>query len=104
MTNLLSSRFFAGGANNASSPHRDLLNKLFNPYRENPQEEPDEINMDGMMQIMGEMDISLDGVGLLIFSELVQSPSLGKLTREGFVNGLSSEKYGTSVKRDQSRD
>ena len=44
------------------------------------------------MKMMGEMDVSVESVGLLIFSELVQSPTLGRLTREGFVNGLSSEK------------
>jgi len=92
ITNLRSDRFFSGGANNASNPHKAILNKLFDSYREDPQNEPDEINMQGMMQIMGEMDVGLDSVGLFVFSELVQSPSLGKLTREGFVNGLSSEK------------
>lgn len=41
------------------------------------------------MKMMGDMSLSVENVGLLIFSELVQSPSLGKLTREGFVSGLS---------------
>ena len=77
----------------ANNPHKASLNKLFDSYREDPQNEPDEVNMEGMMKMMGEMDVSVESVGLLVFSELVQSPSLGKLTREGFVNGLSSEKY-----------
>ena len=33
------------------------------------------------------MKIGLDDIGSLVFSELVSSPSLGKLTREGFVDG-----------------
>jgi len=73
-----------------SNPHKAPLNKIFDKYREDPKNEPDEINMEGMMKLMGDMDLSVEDVGLLIFSELVQSPSLGKLTREGFVEGLSS--------------
>ena len=84
--------YFSGGANVSSNPHKGALNKLFDSYREDPQNEPDEVNMEGMMKMMGAMEISLESVGLLIFSDLVQSPTLGKLTREGFVNGLSSEK------------
>ncbi|GAB7339577.1 hypothetical protein MBLNU457_6180t2 [Dothideomycetes sp. NU457] len=91
ITDLPTDSFFSGGANNASNPHVATLNKLFDSHRDNPQHEPDEIGMDGMSQIMGEMDISLESVGLLVFSELVQSPSLGKITRDGFVNGLSGE-------------
>jgi len=37
--------------------------------------------------LLGELQIALDDVGALIFSEIVQSPSLGKITREGFVDG-----------------
>jgi len=84
--------YFSGGANVASNPHKGALNKLFDSYREDPVNEPDEVNMEGMMKMMGQMDISVESVGLLIFSELVHSPSLGKLTREGFINGLSGEK------------
>jgi len=33
------------------------------------------------------MNIALDDIGAFVFSELVQSPSLGKITREGFLDG-----------------
>lgn len=75
-----------------SNPHKSPLNKLFDKYREDPKNEPDEINMDGMMKMMGDMELSVENVGLLVFSELAQSPSLGKLSREGFVDGLSKER------------
>ena len=76
----------------AGNPHKAPLNKLFDSYRDDPKNEPDEVNMEGMMKMMGDMDLSVENVGLLVFSELVQSPSLGKLTREGFVNGLSEQR------------
>ena len=76
----------------APNPHKASLNKLFDSYREDAKNEPDEVNMEGMMTLVGTLSLSLEDVDLLIFSELVQSPTLGKLTREGFVGGLSREK------------
>lgn len=84
--------FFSGGANTLSNPHKAPLNKLFDKYREDAKNEPDEVNMEGMMKLMSDLDLGLEDVGLLIFSQLVQSPSLGKITREGFVNGLCGQK------------
>ncbi|PSK43099.1 hypothetical protein B9Z65_7053 [Elsinoe australis] len=83
--------FFSGGSNMASNPHKAKLTKLFDSYRENPAEEPDEVNMEGMGNMMGDMNVNMESVDLLVFSELVQSPTLGKVTREGFVDGLSQE-------------
>lgn len=45
------------------------------------------------MQMLGEMEIDLEGLGPLIFSELVGAPAFGKLTREAFVEGASSAGY-----------
>jgi len=81
-------RFFNNPSNGASSNNiRNSLNKTFDKYRDDPKEEPDEINIEGASQLLGELQIGLDDVGALIFSEIVQSPSLGKITREGFVDG-----------------
>lgn len=63
------------------------MSKIFDKYRENPREEPDEINVEGVGKMLGEMGIGLEDIGSLVFSELVQSPSLGKVTRDGFVDG-----------------
>ncbi|PNS19296.1 hypothetical protein CAC42_2473 [Sphaceloma murrayae] len=83
--------FFSGGSHNASNPHKAKLTKLFESYRENPAEEPDEVNMEGMGKMMSDMDVNMESVDLLVFSELVQSPTLGKVTREGFVGSLAQE-------------
>ncbi|KAF2225793.1 Cullin binding-domain-containing protein [Elsinoe ampelina] len=90
--------FFSGNANVASNPHKSKLTKLFDSYRENPTEEPDEVNMEGMGKMMQDMKVDMESTDLLIFSELVQSPTLGKITREGFVDGLSQQAVSDSAK------
>lgn len=51
-----------------------------------------------MQQLLGDLDISIEDIGALIFSELVSSPSLGKITREGFVDGFTSVNADTIPK------
>ncbi|KAL1296545.1 hypothetical protein AAFC00_000050 [Neodothiora populina] len=86
--NAAANAFFGGGANTASSPHKAAATKLFDSYRDDPKEYPDEIHIDGTMQMLQEMDIDLEGVGPLIFSEAVGAPVFGKLERTPFVDGL----------------
>lgn len=82
--------FFSGSNNNASSSSRTALNKIFDRYRDNPTAEPDEINVEGVSNLLGDLDVGLEDIGALIFSELVQSPSLGKVEREPFLSGCQS--------------
>lgn len=71
-----------------SNPYRTALSKIFDKYRDDPKNAPDEINVQGTSQLLSELEIDLSDVGALVFSELVQSPSLGVITRDEFVNGL----------------
>lgn len=82
--------YFSGNTNAASNPVRGKLNKLFDQYRDAPQDSPDEISMDGTMKLMDDLNINIESVDMLVFSELVACPTLGTVTREGFVDGLSS--------------
>jgi DCN1-like protein 1/2 len=68
------------------SPARTKLNKVFDKYRDNPSE-PDEIGPEGVSQLLGDMQIGLEDIGALIFSEIVSSPTLGVVTRDGFCDG-----------------
>ena len=79
--------FFSNPTNGATNPQRTSMNKTFDKYRDDPKNEPDEINVDGTGKLLGDMGIGLEDIGSLVFSELVASPSLGKVTREGFVDG-----------------
>jgi DCN1-like protein 1/2 len=85
-------RFFQSGSSGVgvSTASKSTLNKLFDKYRDDVANEPDEIGIDGTMKLLEDMDISPDDVGALVFSEMVKSPSLGKLTRTEFVDSLAA--------------
>ncbi|KAL1654209.1 Scaffold-type E3 ligase [Didymella pomorum] len=63
------------------------LNKLFDKYRDNATTEPDLIGPEGSMGYLQELGVDPEGVDCFAASEIVQSPTLGEITREGFVNG-----------------
>nr|POF13940.1 sorting nexin mvp1 [Quercus suber] len=90
--------YFSNPSNNANSATRTNLTKTFDKYRDDPKNEPDEINAEGAQALLGELEIGLDDVGSLIFSEIVSSPTLGKFTREGFVDGWSELNIDTLPK------
>ena len=63
------------------------LTIMFNKFRDDPVNAPDEINIPGITALLNEMEIGLDDVGSFVFCELVQSPSLGKVMRNAFIVG-----------------
>ncbi|KAF7117975.1 hypothetical protein CNMCM5793_007344 [Aspergillus hiratsukae] len=63
------------------------LNKIFDSYRDAPEENPDGIGIEGAMKFLGDIKVQLDEVACLGIAELLKSPSMGEFTREGFVNG-----------------
>ena len=82
--------FQSGSTGGGSTASKSTLNKLFDKYRDDVANEPDEIGIDGTMQLLEDISISPEDVGALVFSELVKSPSLGKLTRTEFVDSLAA--------------
>ncbi|KAL8714694.1 MAG: hypothetical protein Q9225_006542, partial [Loekoesia sp. 1 TL-2023] len=85
---LLNDRFFASNNNSsAPTPATQSLNKLFDKYRDNAKGEPDTIGVEGSMHYLSDLGLSLDEpVVLAILTEL-NAPTMGELTREGFVDG-----------------
>lgn len=85
-------RFFSnGGGAAAPSPLRKNLNALFDRYRDDAANEPDQIGPTGSQNLLAtDLQLDLEDVSPLIFFELVQSPSFGTITREGFVDGWSA--------------
>ncbi|KAF1924153.1 DUF298-domain-containing protein [Didymella exigua CBS 183.55] len=75
------------GGSNANSANKATLNKLFDNYRENATTEPDLIGVDGTMKYLQDLKINLEGIDSLAALEIVQAPTMGEITREGFVNG-----------------
>jgi DCN1-like protein 1/2 len=82
--------FQSGSSSGGSTASKSTLNKLFDKYRDDVANEPDEVNIEGTMKLLEDLDISPDDVGSLIFSEMVKSPTLGKLTRTEFVDSLAA--------------
>jgi DCN1-like protein 1/2 len=54
------------------------------------------------MKYLGDIQVQLDEVACLGIAELLQSPSMGEFTREGFLNGWRRVGY-VSAKGFQSR-
>ncbi|KEQ88276.1 DUF298-domain-containing protein [Aureobasidium pullulans EXF-150] len=89
-TSAAANQYFAVGGGQASTVSKSTLNKLFDKYREDVANEPDEVNIEGTMALLNDIEVSPEDVGALIFSELVKSPSLGRLTRTEFVDSLAA--------------
>jgi DCN1-like protein 1/2 len=53
---------------------------------------PDTIGVTGMMGYLGDLKVELEDIGMLAVSEIVQCPTMGEITREGFTDGWSSLK------------
>ncbi|KAK5118954.1 hypothetical protein LTR62_000165 [Meristemomyces frigidus] len=90
--------YFNNPATSNLNPTRKSLSTIFDSYRDDPRNEPDLIDVEGTGKLLNNIGIELDDVGALVFSELVQSPTLGKITREGFVDGLSAASVDTLPK------
>ena len=40
-----------------------------------------------MMQYFGDLGLNLEGVEILVPVEIIQTPAMGVITKDGFVNG-----------------
>ncbi|KAK3680151.1 Scaffold-type E3 ligase [Recurvomyces mirabilis] len=80
--------YFNNPSSSNAAPNRKALNAIFDTYRDDPRNEPDQINVEGSGNLLGAIDIPLDDVGALVLFEIVRSTSLGVITREGFLEGL----------------
>ncbi|EMF15418.1 DUF298 domain protein [Sphaerulina musiva SO2202] len=82
--------FFNNPAGGRVNPLQDTLNKLFDQYRDvGTSDSPDEIGMDGTFKLCEDLQVSLEDVGALVLFEIVQSPSLGIIVRENWIDGWS---------------
>jgi DCN1-like protein 1/2 len=99
----------SGGGSNASAATKATLNKLFDTYREDAAGEPDVVGVEGTMSYLQQLDVDLEGMESLAALEIIQAPTMGEISREGFVNGwlerdcdtIEKQKaYITNLKRD----
>lgn len=98
-------RFFQGSHSHSNTSGASLaLNRLFDRYRgkllvhlakiatkvvfpDNPVHEPDTIGVDGSMRYLGDIGVKLDEVVVLAVLTELSAPTMGELTREGFIEG-----------------
>lgn len=87
--------FFKGSAGGRTNPLHSSLNQTFDKYRNDVKHEPDVIGINGTSTLLEELEIDISDVGALVLSEVVQSPSLGNITREGWMQGWTE--YGVDT-------
>ena len=46
-----------------------------------------------MMKYLNDIAVDIEDIGMLAVSEIVKSPTMGEMTREGFVDAWSALKY-----------
>jgi len=54
---------------------------------------PDTVNVSGMMKYLGDIGVDIEDIGMLAVSEIVKSPTMGEMTKDGFVEGWSALGY-----------
>ena len=62
------------------------------PYVDAPNQEPDLIGVSGTMRYLKDIGVGLEDISVLAIGEALQSPTMGELTREGFVAGWKAFK------------
>ncbi|KAJ5295697.1 hypothetical protein PENANT_c001G02100 [Penicillium antarcticum] len=79
--------YFSTGSVASSLGNNNSLNKIFDSYRDDPSESPDTIGIERAIEYLGALNVQLDEVNCLAIAELLQCPSMGEITRQGFTEG-----------------
>ncbi|KAL8793961.1 MAG: hypothetical protein Q9195_003474 [Heterodermia aff. obscurata] len=71
----------------SSSGSTSQLNKLFEKYKDKSDPDADTIGIEGSMRYLGDLGVKLDEVVLLAVLTELSAPTMGELSRSGFVDG-----------------
>ncbi|KAF2438333.1 DUF298-domain-containing protein [Karstenula rhodostoma CBS 690.94] len=82
--------FSGGGGSGIVSSTKSNLNKFFDSYRDDVKNSPDSVGPDGAMGYFEKLGVDLEGMDALAVMEVIQAPTMGEMSREGFVEGWSS--------------
>lgn len=62
-------------------------------------DEPDTVGTDGVMKyLMSDLQLDIENAEMLIPLEIIQAPSIGEMTKEGFVKGWKAVGYAVNVR------
>jgi hypothetical protein len=85
---LYSPRFFSGsGGSSVASGAKASLEKIFDSYREDVVHAKNSVGVNGTMSYLEAIGVDTEGLDFLVVSEIIQSPAMGEMERDGFVNG-----------------
>jgi DCN1-like protein 1/2 len=59
-------------------------------------DEPDTISVDGTMRYFESLGVNLEDASMLVPMEIIQAPTVGEISKEGFVNGWKAVQYVSS--------
>ncbi|KAL7957229.1 Cullin binding domain-containing protein [Trichoderma compactum] len=91
--------FYMNSASEAKgpSPLDAKLDSLFDSLRDDGADDKDQLELESTMGYLSEkLNVSLENAELFVVLELVQAPSVGEITRAGFIDGWKSSGAGTS--------
>ncbi|KAI5297074.1 Scaffold-type E3 ligase, partial [Ascosphaera atra] len=82
---------YLAAASPAATVDTAALNRVFDNYRDDPKNEPNEIGIEGAMLYLEAIEVPLDEVICLGIAELLKSETIGKFKRDDFIGGWSSK-------------
>ncbi|KAI4630482.1 hypothetical protein J4E80_001418 [Alternaria sp. BMP 0032] len=75
------------GGSQGSSAMKTNLNKLFDRYQEAGAPDKDIVGVEGTMRYFDDTGVDAEGLDALAALEIVQAPTMGEMSRDGFVKG-----------------
>ncbi|TVY83471.1 Defective in cullin neddylation protein [Lachnellula suecica] len=82
--------FYGGGGFAPDAGVKISLDKLFENYRDIKNDGPDNISVDGTMAYFAALGVDLQDASMCVPMEIVQAPTVGEMSRKGFVDGWTA--------------
>ncbi|KAI1456717.1 Cullin binding-domain-containing protein [Annulohypoxylon moriforme] len=89
--------YFQANASTSVATKEALLGKLFDSLRNDGEDQKDVLGADSSMQYLNSIGVDLEGASLFLAMELVQAPTIGEITRDGFIKGWSGQGVDAKV-------
>lgn len=90
--------FYSSNDAKGPSPIESQLETLFDSLRDNSRDDKDKMELESTMTYLdSKLDVNLENAELFIALEILQAPSVGEITRRGFVDGWRATGAGTST-------
>ncbi|KAJ3937998.1 Scaffold-type E3 ligase [Colletotrichum fioriniae] len=90
--------YFSGGSGTSTPTTSALdtsLNQMFDKLRDDSKDEKNTLGLDTTMAYLGDLGVNIENAELLVVMELLQAPSVGEITRKGFVDGWKASGAAT---------